>query len=635
MLTLTLQNKVIPLPTDFSMRLTVKSPVCNFEKIPFSYSLDFSLPMNKYTSAILGKPERTTKQRLSNDQKIPGFAARVSGGIVLSGTLIVKVSGGNYDLSAIDLVGELSEKEQERNILDITKFSEQIDWVNSSNYDPNVHEYCHFPVINTGFFRDKGVKAKRTAYETGPEGTKATNEKYDIEVLTYCFSKSTNSRVNMLDVDGTVKLLPSTIDITRLTERYNTYSTGEVSVVTPFFFLKNIIREVLKANQFHILENCLAEISEFKNLCIYNNYDITENHYSKEEAGEGSWQAPEYAVDPDGNDIYTGDWQSAGRKIYSYVRMYEQKKITIKNHLPKMTVGELLVSTQNKLNVCVDFLPNRTINIFSREELLSREAIDIDKYFVGNWVPGDKKNVSLKFVREHDKNDEVFAARYVDLSDRHADIKPSVIDWETLFALPASKEGDIRFITSVGVFAEFKLINQVDQDPQTDEEFTVDTLGWEEISIGLQNGWYNYGQEQTEEIKTAWSTCYGNATNTLVNQPGNMDAWKAKEQAFSPRLLCYKGNNQGANQTDNFSFEYEKTGNGLIPKYWKRTAKWWANRLPMTGYFDFSENALRSIIQNKCLPYRTREAAFMIEKIEVDLYVDRIGKTELTVFKRD
>lgn len=634
MLTLSLNGNMIPVPEGFSMRLTIQSPVTNFEKIPFSYSLDFSLPINPHTSAALGHPERVAKVRLGASNRLSGFKVCFAGSTYLNGTLIVSVSGKTYNCTAVDLVGELAEKEQERSIREIPKFAEPITWENSNNYSPDTHPYCCFPIINQGFFKDRGVIARRTAKipdRNDPE--EFIDEQYDIEVLSYCFNKETMYRINAKNPDGTIKLKTSNIDITKLVEKYNTYSNSGLTVVTPFFFLKNIILEMLKSSGFHHNENILESSDYFKNLCIYNNFDITQMSFYTEAAQDGYWEQPPYTVGPDGKDIYDGEWKSAGSKIFEYQRKYTNNLTICKNHLPKMKVGEVLVSTQNLLNVCFDFLPNRQINVFSREDLLEMEAIDLEKYFLGEWFPGEKKNVALKFVREHDDSDEVFSERFTDLSDRIDDIKDPVADWTALLAVASPKEGDIRYMISTGAFFEFKMLQQSDSDPQTKERFEREVLGWEEISIGLQNGWYEYGREEVEEIKTGWSTCFGNSDHTLANQPGNQESFKSKKQDFKPRLLIYKGNNEGGTQTDNFSFEYGGN-NGLLKTCWKRTAKWWANRLPMVGYFNFSENALRSIIHNKCLPYRTREASFMIEKIEVDLYIDHIGTAELTVYKR-
>lgn len=108
---------------------------------------------------------------------------------------------------------------------------------------------------------------------------------------------------------------------------------------------------------------------------------------------------------------------------------------------------------------------------------------------------------------------------------------------------------------------------------------------------------------------------------------------EAKLQAFSPRLLIYAGNNQGGNETDTFSLDYEKTGKGILPTFWKYWNPFWANRLEVSGSFDFPVNVLRHLIYNICNKYRTREGEFLIGEMSCDIYVDRIGETEIKGFK--
>ena len=119
MLTLTLNNNPIPLPVGFSMQLTWKSPVCDFEKIPSGYGLGISIPINEYTRPMFGNPERFAKQRSGSVQKYPGFEIRFSGVLLMAGTLVINnVTGSgtesSYEASLIDQVGILGEKEQER-----------------------------------------------------------------------------------------------------------------------------------------------------------------------------------------------------------------------------------------------------------------------------------------------------------------------------------------------------------------------------------------------------------------------------------------------------------------------------------------------------------------------------------------
>ena len=102
MLSLTLNGKVIPLQNDFSMRLTWKSAICDFEKIPSGYGLGLSFPINEHTRQIFGNPQRFSKYRTANDQKFPGFEARFSGVLLMAGTIsVVNSSGGHYECTHI------------------------------------------------------------------------------------------------------------------------------------------------------------------------------------------------------------------------------------------------------------------------------------------------------------------------------------------------------------------------------------------------------------------------------------------------------------------------------------------------------------------------------------------------------
>jgi hypothetical protein len=485
--------------------------------------------------------------------------------------------------------------------------------------------------VNHGFFNDKGLTVKRTVYAQVPgKGLQATNETYDVEVMSYLFNKTTTCRVNKLFQGTFVEMQESLINLQVLTEKHNTYDLGKVTVVSPFFFLNYAIKEALKDNNFHIFSNYLNEDAQLRNLCIYNNYDITLTRYLQ--TGELIYQDQVVGRDQSGMIVMIDMPHSVGVKLFSYDRSYVYKLVP-KNHLPKMKVGDLILSTQNLTNVCFHFLPDNTVNILSREKILTGQSIDLDQFFLGDWEIGEQKNVALKFVREHDPNDLVFAERFNDLSDRKADIKPPVSDWTGLWAIDSPSEGEIRLMKSTNTFYEYKWITQEKVNGATMTSDTTDVLGWEEISIGLQNGWHEFGREQVEEIKSSWSGCYGNEQLTLVNQQGNMNTWKAKVQAFSPRLLINNPNNAGGTQNANFSFEYEKENTGILPVYWKNWNRFWSNRLEVSGDFDLPVNVLRHVIYNICNKYRTREGEFLIEEMSCELFIDRIGTTQIKGFK--
>lgn len=646
MLTLTLNNIPIPVSLDFSTRLTWKNPACDFEKIPSGYGLGLSFPINEQTRALFGNPERFAKYRTANDQKFPGFEVRFSGILLMAGSLsITSASGGNYEATLIDEIGILGENEQERDILEFSEFNKSVAWSNSANYSPDTHPYCCFPVINAGFFKEKGMMKKIPVYENGVDEitgerfyNRATGEFYDLELLSYCFGKSpVYSKVNDLNTDNTIRQIADSISLVG-----NEFTSKSISVISPFFFLNKTISDALKSVNFFVDYNILNVSEIFRMLCIYTNFDITINTYT---VGEDlSYQGTAFIPDAPDSGVYSYDPVGGsgdlggkyitiiGKPVYDYIRSYPAS-IKAKDLLPKMKLGDLLLSTQNLLNICFHFLPNSTVNIYSREAIITGTATDLDRYFLGTWNIGEKKCVALNFTHENDTKDLVFEERFTDITDRLADIKPAVANYEAMLAVTGPTEGDIRWVTSANSFYECRMITQTTVDQTSLKQTTVDILGWAEFSIGLQNGWYQYGRKEVEEIKTSWSTCFGDATNTLVNQQGNMNSWKEKLQAFSPRLLVYAGNNHGGNESDTFSLDYEKAGKGILPTFWKNWNPFWANRLEVSGSFDFPVNVLRHLIYNICNKYRTREGEFLIGEMSCDIYVDRIGETEIKGFK--
>lgn len=643
MLTLTLSGNIIPISLDFSMRLTWKNPACDFEKIPAGYGLGLSFPINEHTRALFGNPQRFAKYRSGNDQKFTGFEVRFSGVLLMAGTLsITSAAGGNYEATLIDQVGVLGEAEQERSILEIPRIASGVmAFENKSQYTAEADKYCCFPIKNYNFFKEKGytVELKRNIPDPENPG-KVMPETFDTELLTHLFDRTVTpilgelygSRVNSTAADGTIIQYNSNILLSdKLNLNDGIPAASKVSVVSPFFFLNYIIKEVLLANDFHIISSFLQTHPALKNLCIYNTYDIT---YTLFTVGTGFYAWPYF------NTQLT---KAQGQRIQAYTRS-AGSIIETKNHLPKMKVGELLLSIQNLANVCFHFLPNKTVKVYSRDALITGNAIDLDKYFLDNWDIGEKKNVSLNFTRERDDKDLVYSERFHDLGDRKADIKTPVWNWESLQSL-TPQLGEIRYLYALGIFAEYKWITVSTAYPDPQNPQTVDVLGWEEASVGAQNGWYNYGREEVEEIKTMWSfpdSPLGSGLTVL--QEGNMSGWPKTQQEFSPRLMFkLPGWNDGSSvfvgtgiSTENeLSMEYEDETKGILTKLWKNWNPFWANRLPVSGSFDLPVNVLRHLIYNICSKFRTREGEFMIEEMSCDIYIDRIGETEIKGYKID
>lgn len=642
--------------------------MCDFEKIPSGYGLGISFPVNEYTRAFFGNPERFTKYRDSSgsgkSEQFPGFEVRFSGAMFMAGTLEIngysppKGSGGKgkYEGTLIDQVGVLSEKEAERNILEIPAFETVEEFQNKATYDPDEDHYCCFPVRNTGFFKDRGYMIKKWRMVPDPaDATKLIKEDYDIELLAHLFQSypSTFSQVNALNTDGTVKMPNQTIDIRKVDSEGYSDASGYVQVVTPFFFLNYIVDVVLKDSGLFLTDaNYLKTHAALKNLVIYNNFDITSQTFSLFPPGSPNDHAY-IASWPDEGGI-----RSMGEGIAYYNRSYDSLGVKINRHLPKMQVGDLLMSIQNLFNVCFNFKPNGTVDVLSREAVLASDAMDLDQYFIGEWeMPGKEKRVALKFKREHDDNDLIFSERFTDLSDRKKNIKTGIriYGWDELpTKIPFPEIGEIRYIEGEDKYAEYKWLSQSADDPISKTSQTYDVLGWDEVSIGFQDGWYKYGREDVEQIKTSWTTTiksssyddtYGWRVWPEVNQQGNMATWPAKKIEFKPRLLFYQpyaGKNRGFNtytfsSTSYLSMEYEPTGDSwestILATFWKYWLPFWANRLPVAGEFDLPVNVLRHIIYNICQKYRTREGEFLIDEMSCEIFVNRIGTVDVKGFK--
>lgn len=403
MLTLSLNNLTIPLSPDFSMDLVWKNPACFFDKIPGAYGLSISFPINDFTRSLFGNPERFPKYRSEKDQQFPGFEVRFSGVLLMAGTLsIVNTTNGSYEANLIDQLGVLGEEEAERYLLDFGVFNQEIPWINCNNYAPETHPYCCFPVQNADFFKDKGVRVKRTV--TLPDtdrnwweefwGTGKTREiEYETEAISFLFNKSVRSQVNALNPDQTIKQLESTINLHTLYQKNNTYESGEVSVITPFFYLNWVISEALKNVGFHITDSILKEDSSFKKLVIYNNFDIMGMEFDIKEL----YLLMTTPIGPIAEFNQIDYTKSLGKELMAYIR---NSPVSVKprNHLPKIQLGSLLLSTQNLLNICFHFLPNKTVKAYSRESLISDQAIDLDHFFTGSWNI-EKKRICFPELR--------------------------------------------------------------------------------------------------------------------------------------------------------------------------------------------------------------------------------------------
>jgi len=300
--------------------------------------------------------------------------------------------------------------------------------------------------------------------------------------------------------------------------------------------------------------------------------------------------------------------------------------IKYKNHLPKILVKDFILGIQNLTNTIFFFKSDRTVDIISREDIYSGDAYDLDYHFLNNWQLGEKKDVTLKFIMEHDSDCTIFGERYTDLTDREDDILDPVADWTALEAVADPVFGDIRFLTSENIYCEYKWITKTEYDPDTEQDVSTDLLAWEQISVGFQPGIVNSGKDIKEEITTKFSSLFGDSS--VTRQAGNLDSNKHSFANYSPRLIFPSGSyKQGSTALD------WNGDNGLINKNWKYFAPFWANRLPVAGEFQLPLNILYYVINNLYTKFRTRHGEFIIDTMETEFKGNTIGVTNITGFK--
>jgi hypothetical protein len=409
-------------------------------------------------------------------------------------------------------------------------------------------------------------------------------------------------------------------------------STLFVYPVSPCFYLKYVFDELLKQYGFYITtENYFSlKIGEYTiqdYFVLYNNYDITTTYFQTLAGAEYMyWGKYGDSTDPMG----------FGYKISHIKRMaVSNRNFRISNHIPRIKLADFLLGIQNLLNIVFVFRSNKTIEIVRREDILLGESFDLDKYFVGEWSLGEKRQSSLKFLMEHDGNDGIFSERYTDLSDRLKDLGEPVEGWSDLAAISVATVGEIRYLTGQGVYCEYKWLTKTETDPDTKEDVETQYLGWEEISIKLQPGWINYGEEEVEEIKTLFSTVFsppgvlGMDFTGHVSQKGNSDDKRNTFNNFSPRIIYDLG---GANALIS-SLEWDKAEQGILDRRYKYWGPFWANRLPVEGSFHLPLNVLYYVVNNIYGKFRTRHGEFIIESMEAEFKGDIVGKTYVTGYK--
>lgn len=628
MLAFLVNNIPLALDASASVRIAWSNPACFFDSIPGDVAMGIDIPVNEVNRMLLGNPGRFEKLNDSSSREITGFEIRFGGVLLLAGTLVIQSANAEtYAGWCRSNVGNMGREHREKYIYDIAAFNENKTFVNKPNYDPDTDQYGCPEIYNPDFFRDKGRKKDNYSrlvnnpnWYAGSGEDQFITEFYEEEMITHGFKNYAFARVNRRNTDYTVKLGAFQLGGIEMIDEL------PVTVVSPMLFLNHVIETLLRDAGFYMGTNAIADNADLKKLVIYNNFDITSmGFYSTHVLKE---------IIP----MYDGEMvQSYATKIESFYRNY-QEKFRYRDLLPKVKLKDFIIGVQNLLNVCFHFLRNGKVNIIDREAIITATAIDIDTYLVGEWEKGEKIDTTLKFEFRHDNNDSMFRERWEDIDDRRADEKEPVATVAALDLIAAPSIGEVRFVQSLNVYMQYAWTQRVTgTDPDTENEITDDYLGWTYLAGNFQNGYFNRGTEDEEQITTPFSTLANNIIGQLpeVQQPGNIKSIKFAYQNFSPRLLFYTGNNSGSFETANIALDWEKTGNGLLATRWPKWSRFWCQRQPVSRGADLPINMLDFITRNITSKFRSREGEFIIETIETEFRLNSIGTSKITGYKND
>lgn len=608
MLTIQVNHKYLVLNPDFSLQLRYSNPVCYFDQVPGARGIGITIPNNKHNRAILGNSERFAKFTTDKtSRKFPGTNIRFAGVLLLSGALVITdADKESYSAWLQSDLGVLGDDQREKFITDLD-WPTEVPFVNgtSSDFDDTTDMYGLRTVMNRTFWDGKGKEAPVPITYTDEDGD-IQNKLENQTVLTTEFGKNCYFTVNALAPDLTV-----------ITDKVG-------CVVSPFLYLRFVIKEALRLNKFFIDRNDMIVDGELlhilhplKNLMVYNNFNIMKQILTTQL--ETVW-------------IYSNELFMSipvGVKEITEIE-WDINNFDVKNLLPKIKLKDFILDIQNFLNFAFHFKDDNTLDIVDREKVIDQDPVDIDKYHVGQWHNGDQSDVTLKFISEYDKDDSMFGDDFHDLSDRRNDYGEMVETYEDLLEIEDPQIGEIRLVRRENRVYEYKWQIISTEDLLRYEE-QIDALGWEFIANGPQPLHVGSSPE-IEEIKTGISTPsrrsgdVGFSWNHVVMQKGNVELSKTTWNDFTFRLMC----DMDIFKSESLNWEGEA---GLYKRRWKNFAPFWKNRLPISGEFNFPVSVLSFVKNNITSKFMTREGTFLIKDIEVDISLYHIGVTKIEGFK--
>jgi len=637
MLAFYLNHQPFALDRGKSVRLNWRNPACNLNEFPGDVGLGIEIPVNEINRTLLGSPDRFERYASNNDREFEGFEIRYGGVLLMGGTLVIQTaSHESYNGWLRSNVGNLGKEHREKYIFDNISFNREKTFENKADYDPLQDDYGCPRVYNIEFFAEKGEKTTINIKKLNPNyvggfwstitfWTDKDNDKYiyepkEVEDLTWAFMRSAGWFVNAQNEDGTVKTPVS-------------FSSGgaesiaedlEVCVVSPMLFLNYILKTIFKDNSYTIENNFLADDPDLQKLILYNNYDITRISYLETQVTIifKGWSDGLVEVYPRSVGYVVEDIQRDCQGTFLY-----------KNLIPKIQLKNFLLSVQNLLNVFFFFKQGRKIvDIIDREAILTGDVINIEQYITGFWEMGEKKDSTLKFTFKHDDGDLMFTERWENIDEYRDKEKEPVETWDDLLDIEDPEMDEIRFLKSQNRYVQYKVWLREWDDPETGKQLQEKFLGWDHLSDGFQNGFFNYGKDEQEEIPTEFGTVTGENYATSY-QKGNIRSEMFAYENFTPRLMFYLGNNEAKYETENISLDWEKEEKGLLATRWRNWAWFWATRQPVSCEAHFPLGMIDYVLRNIYKKFRSREGEFIIEEMETEFGLNQIGVTKIKGYK--
>lgn len=633
MLTITYNNNEIPLDEGFSVRLSWINPVCFFDKIMGDAGLGIDIPVNDYSKAIFGHPDRFEKYRATAaSRKFENVEIRYDGYLLMGGTLnITNATSETYSGWLQSTVGVIGEEEQEKFITELA-WKEDVSFENKFHYTEGVDEYCPPQFKNGIWWEEKGatMELPKAYYD---EDGKYNETKTNIGKLTWDHIKNYFRYVNLNPLGlGVLTSLKG-------------------AVVSPMLYLIYVIDEMFKMKKLFLVANAFKHVIDITGMVVYNTWSIfktypiwvVETHDVFDEEYE-----PNTPLIP-GIDLSESEINEFWIQEQTNTILSLELTMAVFNYrdlLPQISLKDFIIDLQNYFNVAFWWRPDGKIDIIMREHVIDGKVwdeatetyitvatFDLNNYFTGTWIIGDQKDVTLKFVQEYDKEDRMFGHEFHDLTDRRDDFADAVDTKAELDDITDDDEGTLRLVRGENKIYEWKWTAQTFMDANFLEN-QIDVLKWDFVSTGPQPYLFGTGDD-IEEIKSGLSTLIQIDTDVVALQKGNMYSTRSLWNEFSFRLGYADPATEKlttANPTSGATLNWEGD-NGIFKKRWETWSRFWSSRLPVEAEFDLPLNVLYYVVNNITRKFKTEHGEFLIETLETEIGLNMIGKTRIKGYK--